>query len=58
MIRDILREVDYSTFATLALLLFVLAFVAAGIKTLWLTSREESCEQANIPLSDGKRSDQ
>lgn len=55
MIGDVLQNVSYGWLATLALVLFVIAFVSVGIKT-WFTAAEETDRQANIPLSDGKRS--
>lgn len=54
MIREILRAVDYSSTATIALVLFVMVFVAVGIKTFF-TSQRVTNRQADLPLSDGKR---
>lgn len=54
MIRDILKIVDYSSLAIIALVLFVLVFVAVSIKTFF-TSHKVTDQQAGIPLSDGKR---
>lgn len=54
MIREILKTVDYSSLAIAALVLFVLVFVAVGIKTFF-TSPDVTDRQAGIPLSDGKR---
>lgn len=54
MIREILKTVDYSSLAIIALVLFVLVFVAVGIKTFF-TSQDVTDRQAGIPLSDGKR---
>ncbi|MEP3482105.1 MAG: hypothetical protein ABJZ55_22870 [Fuerstiella sp.] len=54
MIREILKTVDYSSLAMIALVLFVLVFVAVTIKTFF-TSHQVTDQQAGIPLSDGKR---
>ncbi len=55
MIREILNNVDYSLFATSALVLFVLVFVAVSIRT-YFTDKKTTDKQADIPLSDGTRS--
>ncbi len=54
MIREILKIVDYSSLAIIALVLFFLVFVAVGIKT-YFTGHDVTDKQAGIPLSDGKR---
>ncbi len=57
MIRDLLNHANYGWIATAALVLFFVTFVAVTIKTM-LTSKKTTDSQADIPLSDGKRSHQ
>lgn len=57
MIRDLLNHATYGWIATAALLLFFGTFMAVTVKTL-LTSNSTTDSQADIPLSDGKRSHQ
>ncbi|WP_158262238.1 MULTISPECIES: hypothetical protein [Pirellulaceae] len=57
MIRDLLNHATYGWIATAALVLFFGTFMAVTVKTL-LTSKSTTDSQADIPLSDGKRSHQ
>lgn len=55
MIREVFSNLDYGTFAVVALLLFVIAFGMIIVRT-FTTKPETLDQQAGIPLSDGVRS--
>jgi len=55
MISEALEHVNYSLLATIAMVLFVLVFLAVSIKT-YFTNHKVTDQQAEIPLSDGMRS--
>lgn len=54
MIQEALKNINYSWFAVIALLLFVASFVSIGMKAFF-SNRETVNRQANLPLSDGQR---
>ena len=51
MLKDLIRAIDYSDCAEIALVLFVIAFALVLMTTLRL-SRSASEKFASIPLSD------
>ena len=51
MLKEVLRSLDYSDCAEVALVLFVIAFALMLMSTLRL-SREATDKFASIPLSD------
>ena len=51
MLKSVIRSLDYSTYAEIALVLFVGCFVVAGL-TLLLISRKSTERFAAIPLDD------
>lgn len=51
MIKDVLRQLDYSTTAQISLLMFFVIFLLVTIRTL--TQNRQSChEQANVIFDD------
>ena len=57
MISEVMETLDYSSGATIALVLFVLAF-AGVLLQLMTTAPQVAKDQGNIPLSEGTRLDQ
>jgi hypothetical protein len=53
VIRDVLGWLDYSACAQIALVLFVGAFAAEGIR-LWFAARSDMERFAALPLNDGE----
>ncbi|MBI1246270.1 hypothetical protein GC197_00310 [bacterium] len=56
MIRELLAGSLYGWIGTISLLLFFTAFVAITLRTMF-ASKKKMDDQADIPLSDGERSD-
>lgn len=51
MLKDLIRSLDYSDFAEVALAVFVIAFIAIVIGTMRL-SRSATDRYSSIPLDD------
>lgn len=51
MLKTVIRALDFSAYAEIALVLFVACFVLAGVGLLFM-SRESTNRFASIPLDD------
>lgn len=51
MIKDVLKNIDAIVFGQIAMVLFVLTFIAVVIYA-WTRSKKETDQWANIPFSD------
>lgn len=54
MLRDVLQAIDYSFYAEVALILFLISFMCIVGQMLW-TRSSQTQEQAQIPLQDGAK---
>lgn len=53
MIRDVIKYIDSSLCAEIAMVLFFFAFLAIFVRS-FLSSKEEIEHVANLPMHDGK----